>query len=134
MPPSAPASAPPPAGASSGQVEDVIHREAKGARAEALATDLADHLDAPNLDDDIATRPIAEVCDGLGLGALPFAPPSKRRTAADICARAAACRATAQHPAAPRAAVPASPGGALSIDPAEAVAQVLRQAARVQRE
>ena len=62
-----------------------------------LHAELRDRLDAPDLDDDLATRPtpdiIAEICRDLGLAALPGTDPWKRRTPADIrmlCTRAAA--------------------------------------------
>ncbi len=65
--------------------------------AKALTAELHDRLDAPDLDDDISSRPVAEIiteiCRDLGLAALPGAHPWKRRTPADLkqlCARAAA--------------------------------------------
>ena len=65
--------------------------------AEALAAELHDRLDAPDLDDDIATRPtadiIAEICRDLGLAAPPGDTAWKRRTPIDLqhlAARAAA--------------------------------------------
>jgi hypothetical protein len=65
--------------------------------AEALTAELHDRLDAPDLDEDISHRPVAdiitEICRDLGLAALPGAHPWMRRTPADLehlCARAAA--------------------------------------------
>ncbi len=97
------------------EVEDVIQRTAPGsdhaasddadadaadfddASADALLAELHDRLDAPDLDDDISNRPVAdiitEICRDLGLAILPGAHPWKRRTPADLeqlCARAAA--------------------------------------------
>ncbi len=82
--------------------------------AEALTTELHDRLDAPDLDDDISHRPVAdvitEICRDLGLAALPGAHPWKRRTPRDLeqlCARAAAPSRTRQPGAGPP--VPAIP-------------------------
>ena len=94
------------------EVEDAIHRAAHdGDRAESLQAELRDRLDAPDLDDDIAARPLAEIVTeirrDLGLASLPGDNPWKRRTPADIAqlnARAAA-RAT------PLAAPPMPPTG-----------------------
>ena len=84
------------------EVEDAIHREAKGPRAEALGAEFAERLDAPDLDDDIAARPIAEIindiCRDLGLAAQPFSHSGKRRTPGDVAnlnARAAQPSGTA---------------------------------------
>jgi len=64
---------------------------------EALHAELLDRMDAPDLDRDIANRPIDDIIKDilrdLGLAALPGTRPWKRRTPADIaelCARAAA--------------------------------------------
>ena len=89
-------------------VEDTIHRAAnEGDRAESLTIELRERLDAPDLDWDLATRPIpdiiAELCRDLGLAAAPGTNPWRRRTPADIqdlCARAAAPTRT-PHPGAP---------------------------------
>ncbi len=71
--------------------------DADDANANALLAELHDRLDAPDLDDDISSRPVAdiitEICRDLGLAALPGTHPWKRRTPADLeqlCARAAA--------------------------------------------
>ena len=81
------------------EVEDTIHRTAhEGDRAESLQAELRDRLDAPDLDWDLATRPIpdiiAELTQDLGLAPAPGgAHPWKRRTPSDIqdlCTRAAA--------------------------------------------
>jgi hypothetical protein len=81
------------------EVEDTIQRTAQGADAETLHAELLDRLDAPDLEDDIAQRPIADIiadiCRDLGLAALPGSHPWKRRTAEDLtalCARAATPR------------------------------------------
>jgi hypothetical protein len=64
---------------------------------EVLHAELLDRMDAPDLDRDIANRPIDDIIKDilrdLGLAALPGTRPWKRRTPADIaelCARAAA--------------------------------------------
>ncbi len=64
---------------------------------EALHAELLDRMDAPDLDAEIANRPIDDIIKDilrdLGLAALPGTRPWKRRTPADIaelCARAAA--------------------------------------------
>ncbi len=97
------------------EVEDVIQRTAPGSdhaapdgsgtdaadadddSADALTAELHDRLDAPDLDDDISSRPVAEIiteiCRDLGLAALPGTHPWKRRTPKDLeqlYARAAA--------------------------------------------
>ena len=73
------------------EVEDAIQRPSDTAErlnAEALQAELRDRFDAPDLDDDISTRPVAdiitELCRDLGLAALPGARPWKRRTPEDI--------------------------------------------------
>ena len=89
-------------------VEDTIHRAAnEGDRAESLTIELRERLDAPDLDWDLANRPIpdiiAELCRDLGLAAAPGTNPWRRRTPADIqdlCARAAAPTRT-PHPGTP---------------------------------
>ena len=79
------------------RVEDAIHREARGDEAERLHGDLLDRLDAPELDDDIASRPvdeiIDEICTDLGLGEVARFGLWRRRTPGEVsvlCARAAA--------------------------------------------
>jgi hypothetical protein len=91
------------------EVEDTIQRTTGDADAETLHAELLDRLDAPDLDDDIDNRPIADIiadiCRDLGLAALPGTHPWKRRTAEDLtalCARAAQTRtprAAAMQPA-----------------------------------
>ncbi len=71
------------------EVEDAIERTApEGDRAERLNAELHDRLDAPDLDDDLTTRPITEIITeirrDLGLASLPGDHPCKRRTPADI--------------------------------------------------
>ena len=75
-------------------VEDTIDREAgRAPRAETLRCELRERLDAPDLDDDIANRPIeqiiAEIRHDLGLDNLPGARPRPRRTPAALKALAA---------------------------------------------
>ena len=128
-------------------VEDTIARTADEGpdTPEALRAELRDRLDAPDLEDDIATRPIAdiiqEICRDLGLAAHPGTQPYQRRTPADVarlCATAAAPSAASPH-AAPGPAQPPTPqpparrqtglthpGTTLPPDPAEAIALILR--------
>ena len=78
------------------EVEDAIHRRARSPRgdridAEALQAELHERLDSPDLDDDIASRPIAdiitEIVRDLGIDIKPLGvPPSRRRTPGDIAA------------------------------------------------
>jgi hypothetical protein len=82
-------------------VEDEIQRGTTGREAATLHAELLDRLDAPDLDDDVADRPVAEIiadiCRDLGLAALPGTHPWKRRTPADLAtlhARAAKPRVT----------------------------------------
>ena len=105
------------------EVEDTIQRtHNEGDAAERLNAELRERLDAPDLDGDIANRPVADIiqdiCRDLGLGAAPGTRPFKRRTPADLArlhARAAA-PTSASHPIAspqpprPEATCPASPG------------------------
>ena len=70
-------------------VEDTIHRTAhEGDRAETLNAELRDRLDDPDLDWDLAHRPIpdiiAEIRRDLGLAAPPGDHAWRRRTPADI--------------------------------------------------
>ncbi len=137
------------------EVEDTIHRAANDAappdagRTTDLTAELYDRLDTPDLDDDLAARPIpdiiTEICRDLGLAARPGPNPWKRRTPADIqhlCARAAAPQpaaapapscTTPQRPLDPepppinlRPRVPTHPGIGPPDDPAEAIATILR--------
>ena len=90
-------------------VEDNIHRHAPEDEADALHTEMLDRLDTLDIDEDLATRPvadiIADICRDLGLAAVPGNDPWKRRTPADVAtlnARAAASPgAIHAHPAAP---------------------------------
>jgi hypothetical protein len=77
-------------------VEDAIERDARGDAAESLHAEFLERLDAPDIEDDIVDRPVAEIiadiCRDLGLAALPGVQPWKRRSPADVaalCARAA---------------------------------------------
>jgi hypothetical protein len=132
------------------EVEDAIQRAAPGfdhaaddepgadaagaddASADTLTAELHDRLDAPDLDDDVSSRPVAdiitEICRDLGLAALPGAHPWKRRTPKDLeqlCARAAAPSHTRPPgagppvPATPRATGPTYGGSAPPDDPAD---------------
>jgi hypothetical protein len=89
------------------EVEDVIQRTAHGPRAERLYAELAERLDAPDLEEELDTRQVAEIvtdlCRDLGLAHTEGNHPWKRRTPADI----AALRALAVRP--PGAASCASP-------------------------
>lgn len=101
-------------------VEDRIQRPNDGAEpdsdsADALRAELHERLDAPDLDEDIASRPIpdiiVEITRDLGLAAAPGTHPWRRRTPADIedlCARAAAPTRTPQ-PGAPPSQAPLRP-------------------------
>ncbi len=100
------------------EVEDVIQRPGADGRGgpaphadlqDSLRAELRDRMDAPDLDDDITSRPVAdiitEICRDLGLDALPGTHPWTRRTPDDIrqlCARAAAPSAARQPGAAPQ--------------------------------
>jgi hypothetical protein len=107
------------------EVEDAIQRTAGPAEAETLHAELVDRLDAPDVDDDIEHRPIADIiadiCRDLGLAALPGTHPWKRRTAEDLtalCARAAMPRAAPTRPSfAPIIACPTPPGTRTGSDP-----------------
>jgi hypothetical protein len=113
------------------EVEDAIHRPGTGGNGRdsdgrndaGLRAELRDRMDAPDLDDDIASRPIAEIVTelrrDLGLASLPGDHPWKRRTPDDIrqlCARAAA-------PSVPRGQPGAGPQGPRLQDPRHGAAQ-----------
>ncbi|MGI4939481.1 MAG: hypothetical protein ACRYHQ_02730 [Janthinobacterium lividum] len=94
-------------------VEDVIQRPPDNDEcddAEILLADLRERMDAPDLEDDIASRPvediIKEILRDLGLAALPGSRPWKRRTQADI----AALNASAAAPSGPASNAGRSPG------------------------
>ncbi len=101
------------------EVEDAIQRSScttspSPEDIEVLRAELHERLDAPDLEDDIATRPaadiITEIRRDLGLDANPGTRPFQRRTPADIqdlCARAAAPSGTRQLSPAPQASAPA---------------------------
>ncbi len=79
------------------EVEDVIQRTAHGPRAERLYAELAERLDAPDLEEELDTRQVAEIvtdlCRDLGLAHTEGNHPWKRRRPADIAAlRAVAAR------------------------------------------
>ena len=69
-------------------VEDAIQRSGDGDAADALRDELHDRLDSPELDDDLDSRPVAEVvaliCRDLGLAGLPGVRPWKRRSPAEV--------------------------------------------------
>jgi hypothetical protein len=117
------------------EVEDTIQRTAPGsdaadlddASADALTAELHDRLDAPDLDDDISHRPVAdiitEICRDLGLAALSGAHPWKRRTPNDLeqlRARAAAPSSTRQINAAPLVPVPIQRAATSPVPPGPA--------------
>ena len=77
-------------------VEDAIQCHAEPSDAESLQEELLDRLDAPDLDDDIDNRPVADIITDiirdLGLAHIPGTHPWKRRTPpelAELNARAA---------------------------------------------
>jgi hypothetical protein len=80
-------------------VEDTIQRNVDGDAAERLHAELLDRLDEPDLEDDIATRPVEEIirdiCRDLGV-AMEGSRPWKRRTPADIAVLAARAAMTPQ--------------------------------------
>ena len=74
-------------------VQDAIQRPFEDpAQARSRESELRERLDAPelneDLDHDLATRPIAdiitEICNDLGLGAMPGTRPYQRRTPKDV--------------------------------------------------
>ena len=92
------------------EVEDAIHRTNEGDPADALHAELHERMDTPDLDDDLSTRPIAEIVTelrrDLGLATLPGDHAWHRRTPDDIAhlnARAAAQPGARQPTAAPHA-------------------------------
>ena len=104
------------------EVEDTIQRSAPADgegpdSVDGLNAELRDRLDAPDLDGDIGSRPVADIiqdiCRDLGLGAAPGTRPFKRRTPADLArlhARAAAPTRASQPGASPQAPLPEAPG------------------------
>ncbi len=74
-------------------VEDTIQRTTKDDEAERIHAEFLERLDGPDLDDDIADRPVdeivADICRDLGIANYPGAHPWKRRTPADIAILAA---------------------------------------------
>ncbi len=111
------------------EVEDTIQRPGADGRGDpaphldlqdSLRAELRVRLDAPDLDDDIASRPVADIITeirrDLGLDAFPGTRPFKRRTPDDIrqlCARAAAA-SPALHPTPQPGPAPAPGPGATS--------------------
>ncbi len=101
------------------ETEDTIQRahNPDSDIAESLQAELRDRLDAPDLEDDLATRPIpdiiTEIRRDLGLDAHPGTRPFKRRTPADLQtlhARAAAPpRQPSPGPQSPANAAPTQP-------------------------
>ena len=94
-------------------IEDVIQRPPDNDEcddAEVLLADLYERMDAPDLDNDIADRPvediIRDILRDLGLAALPGSRPWKRRTQADI----ADLNAHAAAPSSPARSAPRPPG------------------------
>ena len=71
-------------------VEDRIDRVAEAGEAEALHAELLERMDAPELEREIAGRPvveiIGEICRDLGLDRWPETHPSLRRRPADVTA------------------------------------------------
>ena len=105
------------------EVQDAIQTKARPADADALRAELIDRLDAPELDADLLTRPVADlVADflrDLGLAHPPGARPIGRRTPPDNARRnhhaaqpprhAAAMAATFPRPEPPRRPPPPPP-------------------------
>ncbi len=108
-------------------VEDKLHRIVKGEEAERLHAEFLDLVDEPELDDDIAARPvdaiIKEICNDLGIGIARVMgdPPSKRRTPADIALLAA--RAAAKPSPKPQSSTPAAfcPAAIIALRPDQPV-------------
>jgi uncharacterized membrane protein YccC len=99
-------------------VEDTIQRTTKDDEAERLHAELLERLDAPDLNDDIAHRPVAEIikdiCRDLGLAHAPGTHPWKRRNPDDIAILAA--RAAGTTSAGPRASPsPKAPPASIDI-------------------
>ena len=68
------------------RVEDIIHRNAKPADAAPLRAELRERLDAPDLEDDIDARPVADIIEDIlhDLHLSHSAESWRRRTPADI--------------------------------------------------
>ena len=97
-------------------VENVLHAKAHPAEAPTLHAELLERLEQPDLEHDIATRPIAEIvrdiCRDLGLRDIPGSTTWKRRTPRDhaqIHARAASHPPLLAPPPPTRQANPAKP-------------------------
>jgi hypothetical protein len=98
-------------------VEDTIDREARNPpRAETLRRELRERLDAPDLEDDIADRPIedviAEIRHDLGLGNPLGGRPYPRRTPAALHALAALAAAPTGAASRPPFSLPPGPNPA----------------------
>ncbi len=80
-------------------VEDTIDRSVSEAEAETLHVELLERLDGPDIEDDIARRPaaeiIADICHDLGLDKRPWMRPWVRRRPADVAALHARAAAAA---------------------------------------
>jgi hypothetical protein len=103
-------------------VEDVIQRKAPAEHQESLHAELLERLDSPDLEDEIADRPIAEIitdiCRDLAIAALPGTHPWKRRIPHDIAIlNARAAGRPGQPPSAELAALLAAPPARPAYDP-----------------
>ncbi len=98
-------------------VEDAIQAAADNDRAEALRREAQDRLDAPDLDEDILSRPvndiIAAICADLGLPPAPPGLPQRRPSPVD--AARPARNPPAPNPPAPN---PSAPPESLASTPA----------------
>ena len=98
------------------RVEDSIHHDVKGPRAESLREQLFDRLDAPEFESDLENLPIEhiiiDICRDLGINGIPGVDLWKRRTPRDIellNVRAAAPPGAIPRPPKPKA-TPPEPG------------------------